>query len=558
MRDYRGEDLEPKVRRKLDHLHTIRNLPPLVASLFDVPEGDARLYQQWNDIKAPHAAKNQPHIESDLRVLPNFIDVTHHYDRLFPPSDIPVITTTDYSTTTTHGGGAEHDAAEAVNEELSMLSDAAPPKPKKTLRWATSAFDSSAPWFNPNNQWKFYTPGDPPNEMRTNIEELSPQYSRHRSPPPTDTSALDATLLETPSKFADAKDKSPVQSSLVPSTPGAQAEVEVEKTLQQLEGFHVSKQKELEVSGSIQKKQEEKRLHEEELKRAAAAEKARKEAEEQAEILRIQKEEEERLRKEEEEGRLRKEEEEAAAAALAAASVRLISPLDEEWEAKVLDIMKRAQNEEIARGLTAGDMTRLKPGIWLNDNIINAYLTHMVDAAHEKVGYNKRSKQPPTYHAFNTHFFSTISEKGPDAVHRWLSRAHLDGTKLLSVKKIFIPVNCSNSHWTLMVVSSQDRTIEYLDSLGSGGGNLFNTIKNWLQFELKDAYVESEWSLIEHQSPQQDNSSDCGAFVCFNSFARLRGLEPMNVFNANDMRSGRKQIAATLLNKGFTGVFGWT
>lgn len=587
--DQKVEDADPKFSHKRAHLQEIRNLPQFPGSLWHASQDEEHLHRPWNDMKAAHASENAPREQPTIQSLPNYIEISHLYNELFPTGDVPEIAVT------AHGGGDEittsaavaHDereemaatdedqleAVEAVNEELSMLADAPPPKQKKTVKWTTSGF---VPHVMPVNQRKYYTPGDAPNEMRKNIEDLSPNKAHPRSPPPADISEFDITLMDTPVKFSDAKDKSPLQRGTAPATPGTQ--VEVERTLQKLEDFHVSKPRgsvelpargraqELEVSASAKKKQEQRRLEEEKLRRveeAAAAEKARKKAEKAREIAEKARREAEKkaelLRKEKEveEEKLRKEAEEAAAA-LAAASVRLVSPLDEEWEDKVAAVLRQAQNEEVARNLTAGDMARLKPGVWLNDNIINAYLTHMVDAAHEKVGYAKSSKKPPTYHAFNTHFFSNISEKGPDSVHRWLTRAHLDGTKLLSVKKIFVPINCSNSHWTLIVISPQDRTIEYLDSLGAGGGNRFNVVKNWLRYELKGDYVEVDWTLIEHQSPQQNNHSDCGAFVCFNSYARLRDLEPMNVFEAKDMPSGRKQIAATLLNKGFTGVFSWT
>ncbi|KAJ9669505.1 hypothetical protein H2201_000372 [Coniosporium apollinis] len=587
--DQKIEDADPNFSHKRAHLQEIRNLPHFPGSVWDAPQDEEHLHRPWNEMRATHASENAPREQPNIQSLPNYLEISHLYNELFPTVDIPEITVT------THGGGddvttseavarddtkeiaatdeGQQEAVEAVNEELSMLADAPPPKQKKSLRWTASPF---VPDVMPVNQWKYYTPGDPPNEMRKNIEDLSPNKAYPRSRAPTDVSEFDTTLMDTPVKFSDAKDKSPLQRGTAPATPGTQ--VEVEKTVQKLEDFHVSKPRrlvelpargraqELEVSASAKKKQEQRRLEEEKLRRAeeaAAAEKARKKAEKAKEIAEKARKQAEkkaellRKEKEAEEEKLRKEAEEAAAA-LAAASVRLISPLNEEWEDKVSAVLRQAQHEEVARSLTAGDMARLKPGVWLNDNIINAYLTHMVDAAHEKVGYTKSSKKPPTYHAFNTHFFSNISEKGPDSVHRWLTRAHLDGTKLLSVKKIFVPVNCSNSHWTLMVISPQDRTIEYLDSLGAGGGNRFNVVKNWLRYELKGDYVEADWTLIEHQSPQQNNHSDCGAFVCFNSYARLRNLEPMNVFEAKDMPSGRKQIAATLLNKGFTGVFAWT
>lgn len=52
------------------------------------------------------------------------------------------------------------------------------------------------------------------------------------------------------------------------------------------------------------------------------------------------------------------------------------------------------------------------------------------------------------FHFFTSHFFSTLSSKGPKAVASWTERKNIN---IFSKKLIFIPIN-KDLHWSLCVV----------------------------------------------------------------------------------------------------------
>lgn len=89
---------------------------------------------------------------------------------------------------------------------------------------------------------------------------------------------------------------------------------------------------------------------------------------------------------------------------------------------------------------------------------------------------------------------------------------------LEGVSHIFLPINDNTdteraeggSHWSLLVVSTTDRTAFHYDSLCSANdqeGNIVTkNMSRLLGYSLK--YMDLE------DAPQQSNSSDCGVFVC--------------------------------------------
>ncbi|EPS32680.1 hypothetical protein PDE_07640 [Penicillium oxalicum 114-2] len=235
-----------------------------------------------------------------------------------------------------------------------------------------------------------------------------------------------------------------------------------------------------------------------------------------------------------------------------------VRPLPREWHMKVSEAMRTLQGYAVARSPSGDDLyqrdiaTCLKPLAWLNDEIINAYLTVLVRYLRDSTG-NSVPGEKPKFHAFNTFFFSTLKDKGYQGVRRWANRAKIGGEALLEVDTVFIPVHQA-SHWTLMVVRPVDRTIEYYDSLGARGTREVEIIKRWLQGELGGKFEEEEWSFLSSVSSQQDNMSDCGVFLLINAKAIALGIEP-TAFGARDTVNLRVKIVAELMNGGLHGPF---
>lgn len=260
----------------------------------------------------------------------------------------------------------------------------------------------------------------------------------------------------------------------------------------------------------------------------------------------------------------RREKERRALEGLAGRPTRIIPrgpavrPLSREWMMKVSEAMRTLQGYAVARSPSGDDLyqrdiaTCIKPLAWLNDEIINAYLTVLVQYLRQSTG-NTAPNERPKFHAFNTFFYSTLKDKGYQGVRRWANRAKIGGEALLDVDTVFIPVHQA-SHWTLMVVRPMDRTIEYFDSLGARGVREVEVIKNWLRGELGDKFDAEEWTFLPSVSSQQDNMSDCGVFLLTNAKAIALGIEP-TAFGASDTVGLRAKIVAELMNGGLHGPF---
>jgi hypothetical protein len=239
--------------------------------------------------------------------------------------------------------------------------------------------------------------------------------------------------------------------------------------------------------------------------------------------------------------------------------------LSTEWSEKVNRALNTSSITAITPGtgttLTRRDFGTLLPQAgtadsssgWLNDNIIMGYLEHVVKYGNEKSGIARG--QTPRYHAFVSQFYNKLAGEGPASVHRWCSRAKIDGERLLQVEHVFIPVN-PGAHWTLLVVSPKRQTIEYFDSLSySTYAKQLRLAKEWVQYELGDKFVESEWHIHITPSSQQANSSDCGVFTVTNARLVMLGWDPEKAFKSDDAALQRKRILAELINGGFDGDF---
>ncbi len=300
----------------------------------------------------------------------------------------------------------------------------------------------------------------------------------------------------------------------------------------------------------------------------AAEEKARKEKEEAEEKARKDREEaEERARIKAEQ-----EEEQKKTGSRRVPLERVIQSLPPGWDEKVRINMAKGMREQLAMTSVGNPLTRRdfgmvlpQPGTgddpsgWLNDEIISGYLQAVVDHGHRVMGHPRGAK--PRMHAFSPFFYTTLKERGYDAVKRWPSRAKIGGNDLKTVEYVFIPCNPTRSHWTLVVVSPVRKTIEVFDSMHGASLDKVNTTKSWLRGELGRSYVDSEWTVVEDpihpgrgKGPVQNNANDCGVFAVTTAKMLVLGVDPMAV-SAKDMPLQRCRLVAELLNGGFSGEF---
>lgn len=238
----------------------------------------------------------------------------------------------------------------------------------------------------------------------------------------------------------------------------------------------------------------------------------------------------------------------------------LIAVLSDAERAQLEDVAaksKHGRNEAypiVPHKISARDFGTLLPNrfngsakAWLNDEIVNEYLAVLVKQWKEDAGFVfKRGGPAPPYHAFSSHWYNSI-KAGVKNVERWANRVGLGGKQFLDAKLVLFPI-CNNSHWRLLAIKPQERTIEYLDSLGWGGDQYVAKLRDYLQHELKELYNADEWTVVKLQrSSKQLNGSDCGVFVLLNALVLLRGDDTKKVIACNGMLEARERMAITLL-----------
>lgn len=252
-----------------------------------------------------------------------------------------------------------------------------------------------------------------------------------------------------------------------------------------------------------------------------------------------------------------------------------IRPLDPEWEIRVNSAMaEKNRNKVICKDPEGIELSRHafgtllpQPGTedatsgWLNDDIINSFITTIKDSKNEQVGYVKGPKNVPAIAAFSSQWYTTVQKNGIQSIKRWSRKQQISGEKLLKCQRIFFPIN-SGSHWTLLIISPkgpEGRTIEFLDSLREKGhkpARFFTRAREWLQMELGDKYVAEQWKELDSVSQEQENSDDCGVFTCMNALAAAKWPQATyEDVKAKSMKDARKMMAAVLLNGGLKGDY---
>ncbi|CAH2054740.1 unnamed protein product [Thlaspi arvense] len=190
----------------------------------------------------------------------------------------------------------------------------------------------------------------------------------------------------------------------------------------------------------------------------------------------------------------------------------------------IQNILVTHENSNI--DITGETLRCLKPGQWLNDEVINLYLVLLKE---------REAREPKKFlkcHFFNTFFFTKLVNSGTGynygAVRRWTSMKKL-GYHLIDCDKIFIPIHM-NIHWTLAVINIKDRKFQYLDSFKGREPRILDTLARYFVDEVRDkSEVEvdvSQWRQEFVQDlPEQRNGFDCGMFMLKYLDFYSRGLD---------------------------------
>jgi sentrin-specific protease 7 len=186
--------------------------------------------------------------------------------------------------------------------------------------------------------------------------------------------------------------------------------------------------------------------------------------------------------------------------------------------------------------LAVSTIERLESGVYLNDTLIDFWQQWIW-----------RNTDRSLVHYFTTLFFTTLEENDTESVKRWTEKRGVD---VFSKRFIFIPIN-KTLHWSLCVVvnpgaivahrnrlldDSNSNTADLLsdddpfpcilffDSLQAHAkGRCAKLVRTWLNSEWKRLHPQQmEQSPFDVKSmrlytpkiPYQNNSWDCGVYVC--------------------------------------------
>lgn len=184
-------------------------------------------------------------------------------------------------------------------------------------------------------------------------------------------------------------------------------------------------------------------------------------------------------------------------------------------------VTHESSNIEITRGV----LQCLKPGAWLNDEVINLYLELLKE---REVRHPKKFLK---CHFFSTFFYKKLisGRSGYDykAVRRWTTQKKI-GYGLIECDKIFVPIH-REIHWCLAVINIKDEKFQYLDSLGGLDSQVLKVLARYFVDEVKDKSNKvidiSSWKQeLVDDLPEQKNGWDCGMFMIKYADFYSRGL----------------------------------
>ncbi|KAF8168307.1 hypothetical protein B0H34DRAFT_816038 [Crassisporium funariophilum] len=197
------------------------------------------------------------------------------------------------------------------------------------------------------------------------------------------------------------------------------------------------------------------------------------------------------------------------------------------------------------------DISRLRPGQWLNDEIINFYGAMILSRSEgnkenpgPQVNKKKGKQKLLDVHYFSSFFWAKLTKEGYEKgrLSKWTKK--LD---IFSKDVILIPVNHSNAHWTAAAINFRRKRVESYDSMGMAKETVFKHLRAYIDAEhsnkKKRPFDFTGWEnwAPDDTTPQQENGYDCGVFTCQFLESLSRGEEFFS-FTQKDMTYLRRRM----------------
>lgn len=164
--------------------------------------------------------------------------------------------------------------------------------------------------------------------------------------------------------------------------------------------------------------------------------------------------------------------------------------------------------------ITQRDLATLQEGSWLNDEVMNFYLSLVMERSSGEAAGLK-------VYSFSTFFFPKLRGGGGEqagghaAVKRWTK-----AVDLFLYDLILVPLHLG-VHWAMAVIDLKSKTVKSYDSMGQRHDDICTLLLLYLKEEHKvkkgrelDSTKWTVGSLRATEIPQQRNGSDCGVFAC--------------------------------------------
>ncbi|KAG1766438.1 cysteine proteinase [Suillus occidentalis] len=219
-----------------------------------------------------------------------------------------------------------------------------------------------------------------------------------------------------------------------------------------------------------------------------------------------------------------------------------VLPPDADTQVHAL-LCKKGVISKVAReSVNDRDLSRLLPGQWLNDEIINFYGA-MILTRSESSRDPTAKRRMLDVHYFSTFFWPKLKNEGYEQgrLAKWTKKIDI-----FSKDVILIPINHNNSHWTGAAINFRRKRIESYDSMNLDRHQVFKALRSYLDSEhrnkRKKPFDFTGWQNHNPEdTPQQENGYDCGVFTCQFLESLSKGEEGF-YFSQRDMTYLRRRM----------------
>eukprot|EP00041_Stephanoeca_diplocostata_P036487 m.1334862 g.1334862 ORF g.1334862 m.1334862 type:complete len:637 (-) comp24877_c0_seq4:2180-4090(-) len=208
------------------------------------------------------------------------------------------------------------------------------------------------------------------------------------------------------------------------------------------------------------------------------------------------------------------------------------------------ELISTVGNDQIHRY----DLQTLEGNSWLNDKIINAYITLVVQRSTANTNL-------PTVWAHTSFFYPKLKSMGYPGVRRWTKKSKCP-RGFFGYDKVVIPLNLGNMHWCCGIIDFRRKRLEVYDSMDISEMDFFDVMRDYMQQESqeklgKDFDFDGWEDFAAHNCPKQGNGCDCGVFAV--QFASYRARDLPLTFTQRDMHHFRQRICWEIANNACIG-----